>query len=238
MLARLRRPHLPVLVADALNRWRYGHLTPLKFQTLWVRPAEIAFRVDSGPGSDAARSAELRRQRQALRRRPSVIFAGDWDLRRRPLLPNPLMDAIRARCNDGVDWRSAGAHAILMERIRRDGVVDGCRTEEDIMARYAALDLLIEACRVGEGIVPRARIDSRAFRESGGIAVGVARDGTLLFTGSGYHRLFVAQHFELARMPVCVCAVHPLAIRDGAWQRLSEASVALSATEKSIAPAG
>lgn len=148
------------------------------------------------------------------------VVGGDWDL---DVLPVDDIDRVRyCRLHfvDGLSWEETGAYEAMRRRIaeRRDGrvSVDGCASEEDIIARYARIDALYEECRRLGRLRTRAEVAQRPFRENYGVLVHIGRDGQPIFGHHGCHRLAVSQILGLPTIPAQLGIVHPDAL--GVWR--------------------
>jgi hypothetical protein len=209
-----------IRLADFRTMLEIGLNSPRKFMTLYVPPKDIG-RVVVAPGFGVHR-----------KKSPQVLLGGDWDrdaLRWEDRTENEtgaILAGMRARILDGVSWEETGLYDRMERLIARHGSYDRCCCRDDIVRRYAALDGLIAFARAHGRLRHRAEIGP-GFRELGGIDVAMGRDGEVLKSGGGGHRLAVAQVLDLPVIPVCVNIVHPLAVSSGHWKRRVAASRAL-----------
>jgi hypothetical protein len=222
-----RRPSLTSRVVQLLRilRWdlaarlKHGTGAPRKFQRLWVDPRAIALRLEfpgTGRGGRMARGAAL----GVLRRRKPAILDGDWDLASAPLGQAGSVNAmVQRRLATGLSWEEVG-------EVRRTRRLLGGRagSEADlaalVAARYRDLDALIEHVRGGGEILPQTSLRRMAFREMGGIEFAIDRHGQFLRVGEGNHRLAIAQHFGLPRIPACLLAVHAECVASGRFRAI------------------
>lgn len=147
-----------------------------------------------------------------------AIRAGDWDRDARPIDELDRMRFCRSHWEDGVPWEDTGAYEYVLDRIREKGrPIDGCRDLDDVRRRYERLDRVFDQVRREGRLRTQAEMRPRAFREYGGIYFSVGRDGEVIFTGYGHHRLAMARVLGLASVPGAIGYVHPAAMPD--WRR-------------------
>ena len=208
---------LPSEPLRAILHGRNSAGLPCRHDRLYVRPASIERRV-------SYRAVHVGRIGDVLGR---VIIPGDWDLSarslgrgRKRLALIGLAQGLGPFASDYVAW---------MERqAAKSGHNHGCRTREDIERRAAKLEAMIEELRSTQRLRERREFLPWTFRERDGIQVAVGRDGEVLHASDGDHRLTFCQTLDLDAIPVSVIAVHPEALRNGAWARLVTESRSLA----------
>jgi hypothetical protein len=222
------------LARDTLNRLRYGPHSPRQFQLLYCDPADIAHCLtfdDPLPDALSLVPAACLRDWRALRPiQRRVVAGGDWDLARIPIAENRTVARTHAHLKTGASWRAVGEIDRTLAVLRLKGQVAGCHSPADVARRYNALDALIADVRRSRRLKERREIDPRAFRELGGIRICVARDGRLLKSGQGLHRLAIAQFFALPAIPVCLEAVHEDCLTNGRFAAILRRSGRLRAS--------
>jgi hypothetical protein len=140
-----------------------------------------------------------------------LIQSGNWDKHASPIAEMPKYRAVKKHFCEGVPWNETGIIDHLLKRMRdekRDSI-DNCNGRDELVNRYERIDGLYEDLRA-EGY----REDRHSLTDY--IAVHIARDGELLFAGSGCHRLAIAKILDLDEIPVWVRARHT------EWQALRE----------------
>lgn len=196
---------------DLVNRLRFGEDAPLSDECLWVDSAAINDVYDHDS------SAAAPRFRRTMSGR---VLGGDWDLRRKPL----GQDLKFAACHDhflhGTAWEDTALFHRLSGEIAQGKQPDDCATMDDLRARYARLDALYDEVRRTGRLRRQAELPEFFRREHGGILVHVARDGTLLRSSGGMHRMAIAKLLNLNPIPVQVGVVHINAVRAGLLARL------------------
>ena len=165
------------------------------------------------------------------------VAAGDWDLKTVPLAEVLPYRLTRDKLAGDLSWQACGEYARMQQIIAILGVSDGCRTPAELDARYAALDRLIEDVRKTRRLKSQRELNPVAFRERHGINVAIGRHGDIIKLEGGTHRLAIAHHFGLHVIPVCVRIVHPDALRNGSFKRLSDASGQLATRHDALEPA-
>ncbi|MDO6586092.1 hypothetical protein Q4543_11210 [Salipiger sp. 1_MG-2023] len=204
------RAHVPrKAVRDWLNVRRYGPDAPRSDECVYVDPNAMMQRA-------AGRGPRRRR------RHSGMIMDGDWDLSLVPLKDDSKYVSIAMHFNDGVRWEDTPLFERLLKEIEAGHVPDDCATREDLLARYAALDRLYEETRARGRLLAKVELPDYFRREHGGIFVHITRDGTPMRAGGGAHRLAIARLLNLPEVPAQIGVVHPLAIRNGALQRLRQ----------------
>jgi hypothetical protein len=144
-------------------------------------------------------------------RQSGQVLGGDWDQYRTPYKNTPKYKACAARFRDGASWEETGIIADSMGRLAKSGPFDGCATQADILARYAALDTLWRITQ-DQGHLPKA-----PQRAKDGILVHIDRAGRPLFGNQGFHRLAIAQLAGLKEVSVSLGLTHVDAVRSGAF---------------------
>jgi len=116
------------------------------------------------------------------------------------LKDTPRIKSCVAHWVDGVPWEATKDHQVMLDSIQRGEDWAGCRTEVDLRLRYRALDEMFQQSRAIGRLKTRKELDTRAFREEGGILVCIgARGEPLLY--DGFHRLAAALVLNLPLIP-------------------------------------
>jgi len=229
MYRSLVTPRRKILLRDALNLGIFGSPWPMKYMLLYVRPSDVNHIADEAGFSVFRKST------------PNVVMAGAWDVnaieweqaqRNEDYL---ILQGVGQHVNGGVSWAGTDLYARLERMIdQHGGPVDGCKNLADIEERYRGLDDVIEFARRNRCLKSQSAV-SGGFRESGGIDVSVARNGEILKSGGGGHRLAIAKSLNLPAIPVCLNAVHPLALSTGSWQAVVQSSIQLQRLQETQA---
>jgi hypothetical protein len=177
---------------DVGNVLRHGRRAPRRAERIWVDPRAVR---ETYAGFDSADSGR--------------VIAGEWPRQARSVEDYYKLHACRRRWVDGVGWTETGIFDELLERIRIDGDVDGCRTIEDLEHRYRTLDEIYEAVRCERRLRTRDELPGPTFRESGGVLVHIGDRGQPIFGHRGGHRFVMALLLNLAVIPAQLGVVHP-----------------------------
>lgn len=196
---------------DRWNRLRFGDGAPLSDECIWVPTASL--RLTYAPDGSPARP-------QFRRRHSGLILGGDWDLSVMPLGGEVKERSIRAHFLEGVPWEETELFAKLMRELDERGMVDGLRSRDELRARYRILDRIYDEARRTRRLRPQCELDDYFRREQGGIFVLIGRDGQLLRSSGGAHRLAIARILHLPRIPVQVGVVHRQAVERGHFAKL------------------
>ncbi len=178
---------------DLGNIRAYGPAGPRFAQRIWVDPHDCeTSTAQFGP------------------HRSGEVLAGSWDRRVVPTDEPWDMQACRRRWLDGASWEETGAfEQLLLGIASMGGRKDGCRTLEDVRARYEQLDRLYEQVRREGRLRSRAELPGRGFRERGGVLVHVGSRGQPVFGRHGCHRMAIARIVGLHVIPAQVGVIHP-----------------------------
>ncbi|SLN47401.1 hypothetical protein ROJ8625_02310 [Roseivivax jejudonensis] len=194
---------------DLGNLVRYGRGRPLSDECIWIDPrlaSERYSRPETGP---------------AYRRRHSGVVAdGDWDLSRAPIESGVKIRACRSHFVDGLSWEDTGIVEVMMRRIERHGIFDGCRSRDDVLARYQDIDRMFDEVSRNRRIDPVSKRAERFRREHGGVLVHIDRNGLPMLAGNGNHRMAIARILGLERIPAQLGALHRTAFDNGILQEL------------------
>lgn len=190
---------------DLVNFFMYGKNAPKAAELIWVNPKDIHHIIDGSTTN-------------LPRKKTGTVEGGDWDLRKSPFDNLGKYKACVQHFKHQKTWEEAGAYSNILERIKQRGEVDRCKNLHDIIERYKSIDdtyLNIQQ----NGFLPRRHFKSRNFREAGGIYIHIDRNGDLIFSGAGCHRVSIAKILEVKRMPAQLGVVHEMAIKEQVWER-------------------
>ena len=179
------------LARDAYNLVHYGNMAPRFAERIFVDPksCEYAIRL----GSQVFSSGRVLRE--------SIVFEKKNILRDEPLISGCLAHWI-----NGQDWDSTGLLQRLTKQVKEVGVVDGCRSEKDVIERYERLDHLFDQVKK-EGRL-QSKLELGGYREMGGVLIHIGPDGEFYFGGNGNHRLAIALVLELDEIPAQLGSIH------------------------------
>ncbi len=198
-------------VTYAMNLARFGRGAPRPRTLFSIAPKEVTQRYHPAQNNN----------KRIGHWHTGRVLPGDWDICIREFGTSVKFDSCRKHFLKGVPWRKTRAIPYGLKRIARQGKYDECRTEADLMARYARLDDLWEKTKAN-GSLPHGT--AKGTSPVTGILVHVDRNGTLLFGNQGFHRLAIAQLLDLPEVTVVLGAVHPGAVKSGAFSALMRRS--------------
>ncbi|WP_143152715.1 hypothetical protein [Marivita hallyeonensis] len=200
-------PVLRGVLRDLANRLAEGQNAPHAQERIWINPSRITRIYTRNP----LETPDFKR------RHSGMIVAGDWDQRTEPIDQSWKIAACLAHFRDGVPWEQTGVFERMQDVIARRGTFDGCRTQQDIEARYRRIDALYANIKASgyrnETVIRRA-----VPRLPEGVFVHIDRDGTPVFGAIGNHRMGIARALGLTRIPAQLGVVHPKALSQGALQ--------------------
>lgn len=143
----------------------------------------------------------------------------NWNPKTFPLFENPKIKYCLARWRDGESWENSGAIDFHMNAIDQHGVIDHCKTRDDVDERLRALDVIWQDVVKAGKLESAFHTSNHGFREAGGVLVHLGPDCHPIFGGGGNHRLGIALAAELETATCQLGAVHPSAL--GALQSLT-----------------
>ncbi|MDI7924613.1 hypothetical protein [Ferirhizobium litorale] len=143
------------------------------------------------------------------------IMGGEWDAELVDVDSITKIEICRRHWVDGLSWKDAGAYDNMMDIIAKRGgkQADGCRTLDDVIARYDRLDKIFETVQSERRLRSVKEIDPKAIGEAGGIYIHIDRSGRPVFGLGGAHRLAIARILKLDSFPAQIGVVHPGGVR-------------------------
>lgn len=182
------------------NRRRYGAVAH-PWKVIWIDPADIVWRVRVPDDQ-----FELWRH--------GFVHGGDWDrvgLRRAHDLDKPR--SMRQHFTEGLPWEETDLFRIRYAEMLASGKsVRGHRSMSALVTHYEAVYDALWQDMAKRGMVgPTWRDPLPTY-----IEVHIGRDGRLIGTSNGNHRLGMADALKLRRIPARVATRHE------AWQQLRE----------------
>ena len=161
------------------------------------------------------------------------VHGGDWDREdRKPLDETKIYAGLRERYLDGKPWEETAYYEWGVEGLDGQESFRGCADiEEFVEGRCAALDRMVDDLRTNGYRPNRGRLydspEDIEYIHSMEPIVLVDRDGEFLLT-EGYHRIVLAQLFDIETVPVYVLQRHER------WQRVRDAVVERGSVPREI----
>lgn len=198
---------------DRINRLRFGTYAPLTDECIMIDPLAVHHVYLAKPEDGAP----------VFRRRDSGrVLDGNWDLSVGDLSESRVTRSCERHFVDGESWDETGIIAHHLSQIARQGASDGMRTEEEVRARYDALDHLYREATLTGGFRPRRELPEYFRREHGGVLFHIARDGSPLRAGGGKHRFAIARILKLKSIPAQLGVIHKDALYAGHLERIRQ----------------
>jgi hypothetical protein len=170
---------------DVTNVLRYGPRAPKYAELIWARPQDVRHAL-FGPTEFASCSGR--------------VICIEERFRLTDLRSTPRIRSCYAHWMDGIPWESTPDHEVMLRAVRSGKDWAGCKTEDDIRARYRALDRLFEETKETMRLKTRRELDPKAYREEGGILICIGKMGDPLLY-DGFHRFAVALVLDLPVVP-------------------------------------
>jgi len=185
---------------DITNIIRFGLRAPKSAQLIWVRPRSVTAIIIKPTGN-------IDRLFMPRRNFTGRILDGDWDREVTGLKNISKVNGCYDRYVRKIRWEETDLIRGHLRSLRTRGRHSKGDSEEKILERYRRLDRLYETA-MNDGLSPQRLVEPGAFREEGGIYVHIARNGTPIFGGGGFHRLAIAQILNLNVVPAQLGVVH------------------------------
>lgn len=186
------RDFLRAAKVDQQQRKQFGDIAPRYGERIWVE----------------TKSCTMATERVFSRRKSGMVMNGNWDAPRTPLVEIPKIAYCLRHWHEGLSWEEAGAYQYMLDLIQKSGRVDGLKTIDQVVARYAQLDTIYSDVRSSGSLHVSANAKGGAFRECGGIYVHIGHDGAPLFGRAGHHRIAIANALHISHFPAQIGVVH------------------------------
>jgi len=205
---------IKVILVDAINKLTYGINAPLSYQLVWIKPQDIKLSTKYfiPSATKVLESGHDIDQKDFLKLREKFISNGDWDKDVTPIADCSIISRAVEHYTSGVSWEKVGELNWFYNRISELGVQDNCCSEIDVKERVKRLDSLFLSIEKNGQVFERSRISQLSFRESGGIGIGIDRNGEFIWISDGAHRLSSALVLNIKYIPVCLLIVHEEAV--------------------------
>lgn len=208
-------PHLPLRkwARDCQNVLKYGHNAMLSDEVLFVDPTKVRHSLRMlKPGT----------RLHTHRYWSGVVLGGNWDEDIYDVASHWKYKACHAHFCKGMSWSETGIYEKSLAFIDKFGVLDKCRTLDDLEKRYSKIDKLYDVIAAnGEFSVQKA-LPTYKRGEVGGVFGHVDRHGNFIRCGNGSHRFAIARCLGLRKIPVHVGLVHSEAVDMGVIPRMRE----------------
>lgn len=210
---RLGISRLKSALVELAQALRYGRERPQSLERIWVEPQQIR-RVIIHPSDlrpDLAAGASDRPFWIARGWRGRVVTRAQFAAvapHLRPLSHNIKLEACRRHWSEGVAWEATGVYESFFDCIREGRQKDECASREDVLARYARLDVVFAEVKAERRLRSQMELFPDQDRELGGIEIHIGPDGEPIFGDSGNHRLAMALVLGLPRIPAMLGFVH------------------------------
>lgn len=186
------------------------------FKTIRVDPDEIIYVTGRGPNPGRFQWQDL-----------GTVQGGDWDRSNEYVADLPVVQALRQRFENDMDWVNIGFIQHVLEQVERGNIIwRGCASDDDVWNACAQVDRLYERIReqgyrskqnlvLKDGVSPHKYSSGDQFNRYDEVVVDVGRDGQFLFV-DGRHRLTIAKILNFDDIPVRISARH------SQWQQIRE----------------
>ncbi len=185
------------------NRIKYGAGAPRYAELIWVTPSEI---------TKSFKASYIEKAFGEHKLVSGSVIGGDWDLGGREFDKRQFYLECKKHWIDGVPWVETNRYDKMVSQIGRNGIVDGCSTYEDVVARYERLDRLFAKAKKERNFMTQAELNrSRRFFAPAydEIEVFIDRNGKPIHGRGGNHRVAIAKILKLEKIPAKLGAIHP-----------------------------
>lgn len=174
--------------------------------------------------------ARIERQVRTPSKRWGRVAGGDWDRTAIPFEETVAYGSVEARFQRGLPWRETDEFEQYRDRLEAGEQPKGCPTERELEERFEELDAIYERIATeGYRSQPELWADRPDYQREvfykwdrtldprlDEITVSIGRDGTVLHSDRGDHRLAIAKLLGLEEIPVLVRRRH------ARWQSIRE----------------
>lgn len=212
-LRRFGLSRLKALLAEFEQALRYGRDRPRSLERIWVEPRQIRRAIihPSDLRPDLAKGADERPFWIARGWRGRVVTQTQFaaiESHLRPLQHNIKLEACRRHWSEGLPWDATGVYESFFESIREGQQKDECTSREDVLDRYARLDIIFAQVKAERRLRSQIELFPWQERELGGIEIHIGPDGEPIFGGSGNHRFAMSLVLGLPKIPAMLGFVH------------------------------
>ena len=206
-----------------LNAWSFQYLQgdrPARLARLRMPNALLLPRIFIDPGN-LAYKCNIRGGDEGQ----SMLFlAGDWDLKRKGFgdvdAKDPRYVTCRQLVREGAALEETDEYRELMLRLEKNGVARSFRSEKEILGYLEKLRQFYLRVQTDGRLKTQEELGLAAH--GGEINCALGRDGVLLKTNDGNHRLAIARVLGLTSVPIQISVIHSSLIPEVG--RLDEAS--------------
>jgi hypothetical protein len=178
----------------------------------WIDPKRVVFHTNHARVANNVHPKDRVFDRQ---RDKGKVYGGSWDISDFRFEDLDIVRALKARVEDGVEWRDTAFYSRMRAELERHSSKSwGLRSVADLDERCRYLDRLIESIRNdGFKLTHEVQLEGEDKGVAGHpqfgseISVNIGRDGHYLFQ-DGRHRLAIAKILGLQRIPVKVLVRH------------------------------
>ena len=200
---------------DVLNFFKYGEKSVQKYSIAWINPLEIKHSTRFFPKRKIPHLCKsndeipIEKIKNNLRK---FISKGDWDRKIINLNQVRLIERTIRHYSNNETWDEVGEINWMEENIKFHGSQDGCSELKDVLSRLERLDKIKVKIEKSKSLKSQKDLNSNNFRGTGGIGIGISREGNIFWMGGGGHRLAIAQVLKLKKIPVFIKIIHEDAI--------------------------
>lgn len=134
------------------------------------------------------------------------MMSGDWDKQANLIEDHRKFKSIKSHFSEGVPWEETSICRFLENHVKSNGPIDGVSSTEEIRERYENIDDIYDRIKE-DGYKSQIELNEHKNRFDE-ICISIGRDGELLFTSSGWHRLSIAKILDIERVPTYVIFRH------------------------------
>ncbi|KAB2928685.1 MAG: hypothetical protein F9K30_00585 [Dechloromonas sp.] len=213
-----------------LNAWSFLYLQgdrPVALGRLRMPNAALLPKIFINPDKLAFK-CNIRGDDEGQRK---LFLAGDWDLKRKGFADvdanDPRYVTCRQLIRDAAPLEETAEYRELMLRLRKHGVARSFRSEKEILGYLEKLRQFYLRVQADGRLKTQAELGLAAH--GGEINCALGRDGVLLKTNDGNHRLAIARVLGLASVPIQISVIHASLIPEVAAHDPASGTAAINA---------
>lgn len=177
---------------DIINILRHGCDAPLRYERIYINPCEVKKRI---VGKEYGGSA--------------YVYVDKWPKQKeKEIMIGTSYKIIKEKYEKNLTWEKSGYIEARKKMIKKGVILDGIDTESKIIERCRVWDKIYKYAKEEGRLKTQKELNSKAFRERGGIMISISDNGELVKTGQGNHRLLIAQLLKLPLIPAQIGIVH------------------------------
>lgn len=145
-----------------------------------------------------------------------LILKDEWDQKINLFKETIRYQSVYERIINERKWEETGIIQIINEEVHKKPGYDGLCSTKDIIKRYENLDKLITQLKKGDPFMTATELNQNLLRHDSPM-VNIDRNGNVLLSNGGHHRVAIAACVGLKKIPVTIGCIHFEAASKNIW---------------------